>query len=231
MRALSTGLQSGFAIMTTTAVIAFCSIMYELILAQTLTALFGGLILQYSLTIGFYLMGLGFGALCFEKFAKHPARHFFTTQLLLSLLGCLGFASLLLLSPWQYQYPKLIIVYAYLLVIAIGCLSGLEIPLINALYKREFTHVLGLDYFGGLAGGVLFPLLFYPHLGLVFSVLFIASLNLFACLWVGLAFMRNRLAIVGTLVTIGVFFAALWHHITIAQLLQNIYISGSFYAT
>ena len=39
-----------------TFVLAFCSIVYELLLGQTLSAFLGNTVLRYSVTIGLYMM-------------------------------------------------------------------------------------------------------------------------------------------------------------------------------
>ena len=51
-----------------TVLVAFCSIVYELLMAQTLTLLTGNSVLRYSTTIGLYLASMGIGAfLCRGK--------------------------------------------------------------------------------------------------------------------------------------------------------------------
>ena len=44
-----------------TLILAFCSIVYELLLGQTLSAFFGNTVLRYSVTIGLYLFAMGMG--------------------------------------------------------------------------------------------------------------------------------------------------------------------------
>ena len=41
-----------------TFILAFCSIVYELLLGQTLSAFLGNTVLRYSVTIGLYMMSL-----------------------------------------------------------------------------------------------------------------------------------------------------------------------------
>ena len=68
--------------------------------------------------------------------------------------------------------------------IAIGALSGLEIPLITRILRREgalkttLANVLTADYAGALAAAVLFPVLIVPQLGLMAASLFFGILNL-----------------------------------------------------
>ena len=50
-----------------TFILAFCSIVYELLLAQSLTAFLENTVLRYSITIGLYMFSMGYGALIAEK--------------------------------------------------------------------------------------------------------------------------------------------------------------------
>ncbi len=228
---MNNALKQPFTVALLTLTVAFCSLMYELVLAQTLTALFGSLVLRYSLTIGLYLMGLGLGALSFKYVKNQPAHYFTLNQVILSLLGSMGVLSLLILSVWQYDFPWLVILLAHALVLLIGFFSGLEIPLIGALYKNKFAHVLGLDYFGGLLAGLAFPLWFYPQLGLIYSTLAIAAVNFVVCLWCWHHFALTRwLKILICLIGVG-FCAVIWHHNTVVTLLEQFYLTGSIHAT
>src|SRR5262249_12617954 len=70
-----------------TAVIALCSIVYELLLAQTLSALLGNTVLRYSVTIGCFLGALGLGAILCGSDATDAARRLTRVELALSALG------------------------------------------------------------------------------------------------------------------------------------------------
>jgi spermidine synthase len=57
-----------------TFVLAFCSIVYELLLGQALSAFLGNTVLRYSVTIGLYMMSLGIGSMIAEgRFVARPA--------------------------------------------------------------------------------------------------------------------------------------------------------------
>ena len=47
--------------------IAFCSLSYELIFAELLSAVNGGTVLNYSLTIGLYIASAGLGSFFLRK--------------------------------------------------------------------------------------------------------------------------------------------------------------------
>ena len=50
-----------------TLLVAYCSIVYELLMAQTLSVLMGNTVMRYSITIGIYLASLGLGAMLCER--------------------------------------------------------------------------------------------------------------------------------------------------------------------
>ena len=220
---------ASLVLVTTT--VAFCSLMYELILAQTLTALFGGLVLRYSVTIGLYLFGLGLGAFSFVYFKSRAAQYFIINQLILSFLGSVGLASVLMASAWQYYFSWAVLLYAHSLIVAIGFFSGLEIPLLGQIYKKKFTQVLGFDYFGGLLAGLAFPLWFYPQWGLLYSSLVIATLNVSLCLWAVYALKANPLLKGLTITTVLVFVALIMHHQSIIHALEWFYLTREFNVT
>ena len=53
----------------TALVLAACSLLYELLIAQTLSILAANTVVWYSVTIGVYLASMGLGALIHYRFA------------------------------------------------------------------------------------------------------------------------------------------------------------------
>jgi len=212
-----------------TILMAACSLVYELALAQSLTALFGGTVLRYSVTIGLYLFGLGLGTFYVDQRpAKHLAHSFFYVQIGLSVLGSLGFISMIAVSVWQFDYPWLVFLYAHGLILVIGFFSGLELPLMNDLNRKRFTETLSFDYWGALIGCVAFPVLLYPQLGLVLTTLLTASVNWALCLYVACHF-RLGVRFHALLWTVGLGLAGLVvFEEPLTKALQSIYISGDF---
>lgn len=164
-----------------TLVVAFCSIVYELILGQALSAFLGNTILRYSVTIGLYLFAMGFGAMIAEgKFTEKTTKTFVIIELLLTLLG--GFSIFLLFFIEHFFGSNMIFFLAsHGLIIVIGILTGFEIPLLieigekNANIKEE--TILGVDYIGAFVGAITFSFLFYQVVGLVLTAFFVAFLN------------------------------------------------------
>ena len=71
-----------------TFVLAFCSIVYELLLGQTLSAFLGNTVLRYSVTIGLYMMSLGIGSMIAEgRLVKRPVTGLLRIEILLTVVG------------------------------------------------------------------------------------------------------------------------------------------------
>lgn len=168
-------------ILIITFILAFCSIAYELLLGQALSAFLGNTVLRYSTTIGLYMFSMGIGSLLAgERLAKKPELSLLIIEIGLTLFG--GGSLLLLAAITGVGISSLIFsVTAYSLIIAIGILTGFEIPLLIYIYNKKRPHsdnvVLGVDYLGALVGAVTFAAVFYPVAGLVQTSMVIALLN------------------------------------------------------
>ena len=164
-----------------TFILAFCSIVYELLLGQSLSAFLGNTVLRYSVTIGLYMLSMGIGSLMAEgKFVKHPVTTLLKIELLLTVTG--GFSVIALLVLNSIGMPQLLFsAFAHLLIIIIGIFTGFEIPLLIRLKNletgRSENSVLGIDYLGAFCGTVVFAFVFYPVVGLIPTAFFVASLN------------------------------------------------------
>jgi spermidine synthase len=164
-----------------TFILAFCSIVYELLLGQSLSAFMGNTVLRYSVTIGLYMLSMGIGSLFAEgRFVRQPVTMLLKIELLLTLTG--GFSVILLLFlDTSSMPPSLFSAIAHLLIVIIGILTGFEIPLLIQLRNletgRSKNSVLGIDYLGAFCGTVVFAFLFYPIVGLVPTAFCVASLN------------------------------------------------------
>lgn len=176
-----------------TLITATCTMIYELILAQTLSSVMGNTAFRYSVTIGLYIAAMGLGAMLVDKFSKKNDLHYFVqVELYLAILG----AS----SPWivliadsilqglsaqgTINYfalgPQIISnVINHGVIILIGFLAGLELPLLMRIGKTQnidsSVKVLSMDYLGTTLGAILFPLVLFPNLNL-FTMAYIFSL-------------------------------------------------------
>lgn len=164
-----------------TFILAFCSIVYELLLGQTLSAFLGNTVLRYSVTIGLYMMSLGIGSMIAEgRFVKHPVTGLQRVEMLLTLVG--GGCVVFLFFVNAVGVPPLALsIIAHALIIVIGVLSGFEIPLLISLKRQETDDrdnaIIGVNYLGAFAGTLVFAFVFYPHVGLVPTAFMVAFLN------------------------------------------------------
>lgn len=164
-----------------TFILALCSIVYELLLGQLLSAFLGNTVLRYSVTIGLYLLAMGIGSILAEgRLTKRPLLTLQIIEILLTIFG--GFSAVILyFFDWMTLPLWLFSSVAHGLIIIIGVLTGFEIPLLIEIRNREKSNsensVLGIDYIGAFLGTVLFALVFYPYVGLVRTALVIGSLN------------------------------------------------------
>ncbi len=168
-------------VLAATLLLAFASIVYELLLGQALSAFLGNTVLRYSVTIGLYMLAMGIGAMLGRRrVLATPVLALQRLEVALTILG--GGSVMLLFLIDGLQAPHLLLsLVAHGLILGIGVLSGLEIPLLieigaRAAGRRAHT-VLGTDYIGAFAGTVVFALVFYPTLGIVATGFLVAALN------------------------------------------------------
>ncbi len=167
-----------------TFILAFCSIVYELLLAQTLSAFLENTVLRYSITIGLYLFSMGYGALITEKkIIKYPVITLLRVEILLTMIG--GMVVILVHTfNLLFYYRSILMILSHLLIIIIGILTGMEIPLLIEMKNKERKNsenlVLGIDYFGAFIGTILFTFYFYRIAGLTKAAFMVGSLNALA---------------------------------------------------
>lgn len=177
-----------------TVIVAMGSILYELLLAQSLSTIMGNTALRYNVTIGIYIASMGFGAIFYKHLvdAKKLVSELLKVELLLTVVG--GLAPILVLAFDFYankiaiatqvgfysssiQIP--IFVFNHFLIFLVGFISGLELPLLinigKSLMPSKNNYVLAFDYLGTLIGAILFPLLLLPNFNL-FMIGFLVSL-------------------------------------------------------
>jgi spermidine synthase len=155
----------------TAAILGFCGVVYELVFAQTLSILFGQSIVQYSLTIGLFLVGMGIGAHASESWSL-PKFQLWRTQLVLSLAVPIMWLGLWWLGTGGYDLAARAL--AYLMCVSVGAVTGTELPLLFRMHNRRGL-ILSADYLGMLLACIAFPLILLPTLG-VFSTLFATAL-------------------------------------------------------
>ena len=166
-------------LLAATFVVAVSGLVYELIAGAVASYLLGNTIAQFSLVIGVFMSAMGLGA-WISRYVDRLEHGFAFSQVALGLIGGFSAPILFLSYAWLANLQGIL----FGVVIAIGALSGLEIPLITRILRREgalrttLANVLTADYAGALAAAVLFPLLIVPQLGLMAASLFFGLLNL-----------------------------------------------------
>ena len=190
-------------------VVALCGIVYELIIGTVSSYLIGNSVYQFSITIGFFMFAMGAGSYLSRFILRDLVQTFIWVELALSIVGGLCSITLFMVfpyAPWAYQG----VMFGF--IFAIGCLVGLEIPLLTRVLEKgsstreSLANVLSLDYVGALAGSVAFPMLLLPTLGLIASSFAIglvnASVAFFNVIWLREHIRRPRLMMAAVAVTL-----------------------------
>ena len=176
-------------------VTGLAGIVAEYVMATLASYLLGDAVLQWTLTVSLMLFAMGVGSRLSRFVRGSMLDAFVTVELLLSVVCAISATLAYFLSGWTANLAPVI----YGLAFAIGLLIGVEIPLATRL-NQEFdelrvniSSVLEYDYYGALAGGVLFAFVALPFLGLTYTPIAVGALNLVVA---GVLFARHRRAFV-----------------------------------
>ncbi|SMF38512.1 hypothetical protein [Pseudobacteriovorax antillogorgiicola] len=195
--------------------LSVCSFLYELSIAKIFSDLLGNFILWQSVTIAVYIGGLSFGAFLSDtKRFAHSRVRFLKVELMLSILGPLVPLFLLaghiiyriyfndamidvletsdFLTIQQVKESRWLPWVTYVLLgqgltLAIGTLSGFEIPYLIQSLKGKGNHslmVLGFNYFGSLLASLAFSFWLLPQVSAVYTCLFAGVLNLICAVFI-----------------------------------------------
>jgi spermidine synthase len=167
-------------------VIATCGLIYELVAGALASYLMGDSVKQFSFIIGVYLFAMGIGSYLSKFIEGNLISKFIEIEILVGLLG--GISSTVLF--WLFNTTGIFEVALYLFVFSIGCLVGLEIPiLLNILkdkvsFKDLVSNVFAFDYIGALFASILFPLVFIPKLGIIKTPIFFGIINIAVAIFI-----------------------------------------------
>lgn len=165
-----------------------CSIIYELLIATTVSYFLGDSIKYFSLTIGIYMAAMGCGSFASKYIDDGLLSKFIAAELALGVLGGLSIPALY----FSYAATELFIPTYLFFTISIGFLIGLEIPFLARLMetynqlKVNIANILSFDYFGALIATVSFPFILLPFFGVFQSSLIFGLVNMsiaIALLW------------------------------------------------
>ncbi len=166
--------------------LSLCGIIYELVLGSLATYLLGNPVQQYSITIGVFLSSMGLGSFLSRYINGNLVKNFILIEALLGFTG--GICVILLTYLFSFS-TSFYLLHVFFLII-IGTLVGLEIPLLTRIMKKYgslkevLSNILTLDYLGGLAGSLLFPLVLFPFAGRFLTSLIIGMINISVALYI-----------------------------------------------
>lgn len=167
-------------------ILSLCGIIYELVLGSLATYLLGNPVQQYSITIGVFLSSMGLGSYLSRFITGNLIRAFIRIEIALGLTGGISVVVLNYLFSFSASFYVL---HVFFLII-IGTFVGLEIPLLTRILKSYgslkdiISNVLTLDYMGGLAGSLLFPLILFPYIGRYLTSILVGIMNISVALYV-----------------------------------------------
>lgn len=163
-------------VLASVAACAACGLIYELALLTLATTVQGGGIVATSLIVAGYVAALGLGALLAKPFVDRAASTFVGVEAALGLVGGVSATALYVtFTTLGSQTGSLVVLV--LATAAIGALVGAEVPLLMALLQtgrrsgaeeagRTLANLNAADYLGALVGGLLWPFLLLPTMGM-----------------------------------------------------------------
>jgi spermidine synthase len=177
---------------------AACGIIYELALLTLSTSLNGGGIVATSLIVAGYIAALGAGALLVKPLLHWAAIAFVAVEALLAIIGGLSAAALYVLFSFIGGSLLMLALGTAL----IGALVGAEVPLLMTLLQqgrtagatatgRTLANLNAADYLGALIGGLAWPFLLLPHLGMIRGAAATGIINLLAAAVVSIFLLRR----------------------------------------
>lgn len=170
----------------------------EYILSTLSSYLLGNSIEQFSITIALMLGMMGIGGWV-QKYIddSYLLEKFILIEMLLALL--VGFAPLAIYAAFGFMETHFLLIQ-YAFVLSIGFLIGFEIPFIiriNQAYsstlKANLSTVISADYFGSLAGALVWVYWMLPNFSIVINGFLLASLNFLIATVTVLYFNYHRL--------------------------------------
>jgi spermidine synthase len=173
-----------FLVLFSVLLCAACGLVYELALTAVGGHLGGDPVTETSLVLSLMVFAMGVGALAAKPLAAHAAAAFAVIELVLAVVG--GSSGTILYTSYLWtggHRPALLTVS-----VVLGLLIGAEIPLLMTLLQRirrqevssAVADLFAADYVGALFGGLLFPFVLLPHLGIVRTVAVAGVVNALA---------------------------------------------------
>lgn len=166
-------------------------IVAEFVLSTLATYLSGDAVLQWTVVMSLMLFSMGVGSRISKRIHKQLLDVFILVEFILSLM-CAASA---MVSYGLAAYITQIHLLIYAWAMGVGCLIGLEIPLVTRINQKYETlrvniaSVLEKDYYGSLIGGFFFAFFALPYLGVTYTPVILGAINfLVASLFIGFLF-------------------------------------------
>lgn len=172
--------KQSFALLFSLLVVALCGIVYELNIGTISSYLLGNSVFQFSITIGLFMFSMGIGSFITKHLNNSYVENFIAVEMAIAIVGGVSGIILFTVFPFARIFYELAM---YAIIFAIGCLVGMEIPILTSLLalqrgtKQTVADVMSFDYLGALIGSVAFPLLLLPSLGLLHTSFVIGLIN------------------------------------------------------
>ncbi|MFZ1177270.1 MAG: polyamine aminopropyltransferase [Mycobacterium sp.] len=188
------------------AAVAACAasgIIYELALLTLAASLNGGGIVATSLIVAGYIAALGAGALLVKPLLAHAAITFIAVEVLLAIVGGLSATALYVVFAFIDDESMWVLAVSTAL---IGGLVGAEVPLLMTLLQRgrvrpdrdpaadagrTLANLNAADYLGAFLGGLVWPFILLPHLGMIRGAAATGIVNLVAAAIVSIFLLRQ----------------------------------------
>ena len=151
----------------------------EFVLSTLATYLLGSAVFQWTVVMSLMLFAMGVGSRISKFVSGSLLEVFIAVEFGLSLLCASTSAAAYGLAGYSDDVNLLI----YFLAGLIGCLIGLEIPLVTRIneefeeLRTNIASIMEKDYYGSLAGGVLFAFFALPYLGLTYTPIALGAVN------------------------------------------------------
>lgn len=194
----------------TTFIVSFCSMCYELVIADALAIMTGKHIFWQAITMGIYIAAMGYGTFKADKVKESDLnKKMVDIEYRLSMWGCVAISMIMIFkavfkvfdnhyfvtSDHENDYHYRMIYYRTIFLICsqsvtfmIGMLTGYELPLLIRMGQKskkvQLNLLLGINYMGTLLGSLLVPLIFIPMLDTIYTTLIIAALNFVVCIYI-----------------------------------------------
>lgn len=187
-----------FLLLISVAVCAASGLVYELALISLSTNLNGGGVVETSLIVAGFVASLGLGALAAKPFLRRAEASFLAIEAVLGLVG--GVSATVLYVVFAKFGQSLWALGG--MTLAIGVLVGAELPLLMTMFQRGRTvdaatsgsilaTLNAADYLGAVLGGLAWPFILLPGLGLIQGTAAAGLMNIAAALVIGLAVLRR----------------------------------------